>query len=149
MDKISEFDGEYAWLSNFWPSVIMVDVIEYPTVEHAFQAAKVLDLKLRKAISLLDTPGEAKHVGNKVRLREDWETVKVAIMYDLLCKKFEDLWLRDRLIETESLYLEEGNTWKDRIWGVYPPNSGNGRNLLGELLMMVRYFIIGGKQCLN
>lgn len=39
---ISEFQGQYRFLSNFWPAVVQLDGIYYPTVEHAYQAAKTL-----------------------------------------------------------------------------------------------------------
>ena len=37
---ITIFDGEYAFLSNFYPSVFEWHGVVYPTVEHFFQAAK-------------------------------------------------------------------------------------------------------------
>ncbi len=40
MQVIDRFQGEYSFLSNFHPAPITFERIEYPTVEHAFQAAK-------------------------------------------------------------------------------------------------------------
>lgn len=40
---ISEFKGESRFLSNFFAVPIMYEGVEYPSVEHAFQAAKSLD----------------------------------------------------------------------------------------------------------
>ena len=37
---ILEFKGEYAFLSNFYPSTFILDGKIYPTVEHYFQAQK-------------------------------------------------------------------------------------------------------------
>jgi predicted NAD-dependent protein-ADP-ribosyltransferase YbiA (DUF1768 family) len=37
---IAEFDGKYAFLSNFYPSIFTHDGIEYPTVEHFFKLQK-------------------------------------------------------------------------------------------------------------
>lgn len=37
---IKEFQGEYRWLSNFWPARVVLDGVEYPTVENAYQASK-------------------------------------------------------------------------------------------------------------
>ena len=39
------------------------------------------------------------------------------------------------MIETGDEYLEEGNTWGDRIWGTV---NGKGQNNLGKILMRVR-----------
>lgn len=36
---IDTFVGEYAFLSNFWPSWIVLDGLAFPTVEHAFQSS--------------------------------------------------------------------------------------------------------------
>ena len=40
---IDNFDGEFAFLSNFSPDPCAFEGIVYPTVEHAFQAAKTLN----------------------------------------------------------------------------------------------------------
>lgn len=57
-------------------------------------------------------------------------------MKDIVMAKFtqnEDL--KEKLLSTGNTYLEEGNTWGDRIWGVV---DSNGANLLGNILMNVR-----------
>ena len=43
--------------------------------------------------------------------------------------------LRDALLATADVELIEGNTWGDRIWGVY---QGEGENHLGKILMKIR-----------
>ena len=43
--------------------------------------------------------------------------------------------MMEKLILTGDSYLEEGNTWNDRYWGVC---NGVGKNKLGEILMQVR-----------
>ena len=74
---INRFDGPYAFLSNFFFSPIEYEGITYPTVEHAFQAAKTLNPIERQAIADLPTPGAAKRAGRQVTLRKDWEDVKI------------------------------------------------------------------------
>ena len=37
---IDKFSGKYAFLSNFFPAEVVLEGEKYPTVEHAFQAAK-------------------------------------------------------------------------------------------------------------
>ena len=56
------------WFSNFKSSpIFMADIhTTYLTVEHAFQAAKSLDIKERIRISKLRSPGAAKKAGRKV-----------------------------------------------------------------------------------
>jgi ribA/ribD-fused uncharacterized protein len=132
---IDRFHGDHGWLSNFWPSPIELDGATYPTVEHAFQAAKTLDLEAREPIRQTTSPGQAKRLGRKVLLRPDWEQVKVEIMRGLLRKKFADPSLAALLRATGDRELIEGNTWNDRFWGVC---RGAGKNWLGRLLMEIR-----------
>ena len=56
-------------------------------------------------------------------------------MEGLLRKKFSDPSLKNLLDNTKGIELVEGNTWKDTFWGVY---NGNGKNMLGKLLMKIR-----------
>ena len=136
MTTIDQFTGDYDFLSNFHPSPIEVDGVVYPTVEHAFQAAKTFDRTEKQSVAEAATPGLAKRLGRKVRLRPDWERVKVGIMEDLVRLKFTThADLREKLLATGVAGLIEGNTWNDRFWGVC---RGQGRNELGKILMRVR-----------
>jgi ribA/ribD-fused uncharacterized protein len=138
---ISRFAGEYAFLSNFAPSPIALDGVVYPTVEHAFQALKTLDPGERARVAALATPARAKRASREVTLRPDWEQVKVAVMEDLVRRKFADPALAARLLATGEQELVEGNAWNDRFWGVC---RGSGRNELGKILMWVRADLKGG-----
>lgn len=135
MNKIDSFRGKYDFLSNFYNSPITYEDITYPTVEHFFQAMKTLDRDKRLSIALAATPGAAKRMGRKVTLRPNWEAIKDSIMKIGLELKFSDRELREKLEATKGYYLEEGNDWGDRYWGVY---RGEGENHLGRLLMEVR-----------
>lgn len=134
---IESFTNEYSFLSNFYPSSIQYYGIEYPTVEHAYQAAKTHSISLRQEVALLDSPGKAKRAGKKLPLRDDWEDIKIDVMRLLLEKKFKSYPdLMQKLIDTNPQELIEGNTWGDRFWGQCP--IGNGKNTLGKLLMSIR-----------
>lgn len=139
---INEFVNENEFLSNFYPSPIKDEKgIEYPTVEHYFQAAKTLDESERKAIAAAPTPGKAKQMGRNVNLRRDWEVIKEYIMYDALRLKFADPVLAEKLLATGDQDLEEGNWWHDNTWGNCKCDKCKdipGKNLLGQLLMRVR-----------
>ena len=135
-DEISEFNGEYSFLSNFYPSKITYGSIVWPTVEHAFQAHKTVHATQREAIRQAATPGKAKRLGRTVQLRPNWEHKRTAIMLELLHEKFKlDSELGKRLAATGDRPLIEGNTWNDTFWGVC---KGKGMNMLGSLLMIVR-----------
>ena len=136
---ISEFQGEFRFLSNFWPCEIELEGIRFPSVEHAYQAAKTLDINTRIQMSLLDTPGQVKKIGKSIELRPDWEEIKIEVMRELLKQKFDitkhyDLWLKLHMTKPDELV--EGNWWGDTFWGVC---KGKGENHLGKLLMEIRY----------
>ncbi len=141
---IDSFEGQYAFLSNFYdsPFVGNIDEIEYPTVEHYFQAQKSLSLQERKMIAAAPTPGKAKHFGRHVDLRPDWEFKKLKVMKYALKRKFDTYPdLKQQLLATGDAILIEGNTWHDNFWGDCScPKCENiaGKNNLGKLLMMLR-----------
>ncbi len=133
---ITEFQGEHRFLSNFWPAEVVHEGISYPSAEHAYQAAKTLDRAERRRIAAILDPGDAKREGRKLALRPDWETAKFTVMEHCVRDKFtRNADLAAKLLATGDAELIEGNTWGDRVWGVY---QGQGENRLGKLLMMVR-----------
>ena len=134
-NDILEFKGKYRFLSNFWPVVVVYDGQYYPSVEHAYQAAKTLDLSEREEIAKCKTAGAAKRLGRKISLRSDWMIIRKVIMKELLDKKFEHPELKTLLLMTYPRKLVEGNTWRDTFWGVY---RGEGENNLGEMLVFIR-----------
>jgi ribA/ribD-fused uncharacterized protein len=138
-DPISSFHGEFAFLSNFYTSPITVDCITFPTVEHAFQAAKTNDPETKRQIAAKDTPGKAKRAGGKRGIVRDfdpsWETRKVDVMRSLVQQKFQDPQLREMLLQTGDRPLIEGNVWNDTFWGVC---RGKGANNLGKILEQIR-----------
>lgn len=138
---IDEFENEYAFLSNFYPSPFEHEGIVYPTNEHFFQAMKTLNIQERKAIAAAETPGKAKRMGRNVSLRPDWEKIKVYVMLEGLRLKFADPTLAQKLIDTGDEELIEGNWWHDNTWGsCYCSDCINkpGRNMLGIILMELR-----------
>lgn len=142
---IEKFEGKYDFLSNFYPSEIEYEGIVYPSVEHAFQAAKTLDTSERERIAKLATPSLAKRAGRAVQLRPDWENIKNDVMFRCVQEKFKIPELRKKLLETNREYLVEGNTWHDNYWGdcsCEKCKNIKGRNELGETLCIVRNEIL-------
>ena len=136
------FRGSRAYLSNFYHAPFTFAGKLWPTVEHAFQAAKTLHPDLREKIRSQVTPGEAKALGRVVELRNNWEQIKVTIMGELLQEKFiQHHDLGSKLLATGNEELIEYNTWHDNIWGdcTCAKCAGiSGENLLGKLLMETR-----------
>ena len=143
---IDSFSGnDYRFLSNFYVHPVLFEGITYPSTEAAYQASKTLDLNERVKLSKM-TPGQSKQAGQTLRLREDWESVKMQVMYDLNRRKFEDPNLRRKLLATGDQELIEGNKWHDNIWGscVCEKCGNKGKNLLGKTLMKIRGEIRNG-----
>lgn len=133
------FDGSRAYLSNFYRATVVHDRIAFPTVEHAYQASKTLDEQERYRIAALPTPGQAKAAGRRLKLRSDWEEVKLDLMFDLLCQKFApDSDLGRKLVATGDEELVEWNIWHDNFWGIDIRTPEKGQNWLGKLLMRRR-----------
>ena len=134
---IKQFNDPNRFLSNFWICNVKYAGETYPSLEHAYQAAKTKDKKARKQIQKCITPGGAKRLGRAVVMRPNWEKINIKVMRKLLYRKFKYPKLRKRLLATGDLKLQEGNYWNDRFWGVCL-KTGKGKNWLGKLLMKVR-----------
>lgn len=134
---ISEFRGPTRWLSNFHESPVEFEGVEYPTVEHAYQAAKCGPDMIEVRQNFLNcTAGQAKKLGAEIKKRDDWFDINLQIMHDLIKQKFERYpELRQKLLDTGDQHLEEGNNWGDTFWGIC---EGKGENHLGKILMKVR-----------
>ena len=133
---IKRFTGKRAFLSNFHLSPTSRHDLLYPSIEHAFQAAKTFDSEEHEAIRFAPSAREAKKLGRKCSLREDWQDVRLELMQELIKAKFEiNPDLSQRLLETGVGELVEGNNWNDTFWGVC---KGEGLNHLGRVLMEVR-----------
>lgn len=132
---IDRFDGDYAFLSNFFECPVFYNDLWHTNSEAAFQGAKSKDRKMRGVFSEL-SPSRAKYLGRHIQLREDWEQVKDTIMEQIVYNKFRyNASLEERLLDTGTAELIEGNTWGDTYWGIC---NGVGQNKLGKILMKVR-----------
>ena len=135
------FRGELAFCSNFHPCEIEYEGIKYPSSEHAFISGKTLDLQEKYHISQLKTPAEAKKYGRKLKLRDDWDKVKLKVMEDVLRIKFSIPKLKRKLLDTKNLELVEFNFWHDNFYGDCTCDKCKdivGQNNLGKLLMKIR-----------
>ena len=130
---IDGFNGDYFFLSNYYPCQVTYSDLTYRNSEAAFHAQK--DLNRSREFTDLN-PAEAKKLGRSVHLRPDWEQVKDQIMRDILYSKFsQNKELKEKLLQTKDALLIEDNFWHDTYWGVC---NGEGENKLGQLLMQVR-----------
>jgi len=134
--NITQFKGEYFFLSNFWRAPITYRGIVFPSVENAFQASKIKDYSLDSIFAKIG-PAEAKKLGHNVILRPGWEKMKLDLMETLLRIKFKDKSLKEQLLKTKGSDLYEGNHWGDAFWGCHWETL-EGQNYLGKILMKIR-----------
>lgn len=136
---IKQFQGEHRFLSNFWPCVVYFEGIQYPTIEHAYQAAKFFPAD-RAGFLTCGGPGKAKALAKIMLKSQRPNVVKLEVMAHLLRQKFhptQNPALHELLKATGDAVLEEGNHWGDTFWGV-DLRHGHGQNHMGKLLMEVR-----------
>ena len=139
---ISNFRGKYFFLSNFYRSPVTYNYFTYPTSEHAYQAEKCKDINEKIQISEAVSPRDAKNLGQKVSMRDDWDDVKFYIMKEILKEKFSYSPMRNKLLETQPEFLIEGNKHHDNIFGNCLCGRDEclvtGKNMLGKILMELR-----------
>lgn len=147
-NKIDSFRNKYFFLSNFYECTFIFNGIIWTSSEAAFQAQKDIDLDTQLKVSKM-TPKLAKKACGKygipdlkINLRPDWEDVKNQIMYEVLKAKFgQNPELKDKLLSTIGIELEEGNEHHDNYWGNCKCDRCKnivGKNELGKLLMLLR-----------
>lgn len=135
-EAIEGFTGHYEFLTTTHKCKFVWGGIEWPTVEHAFQAAKSENELDHIRISKLETAEEAIALGNKLKCRPDWDTMKDWLMYTILMHKFrQNPQLIDELLQTDYMTLLNINDKGDAYWGV---SNGAGLNKLGKALMQLR-----------
>lgn len=139
---ITKFDGDYRFLSNFYPFQVKMQGIVFPSVEHAYQASKTLDMVERRKIAMLPTAGKAKRYGQTLFMVYNFKSYRLDVMEFLLRQKFStNSILTQELVETHPEELVEGNTWGDQFWGAVwweEAQQWEGENKLGRLLMKIR-----------
>lgn len=138
--KIETFRDDYNWLSNFarFEKAMTYEGLRFRTNEQFYQAMKVTDKELRETIANHPLKGLKKFCGN-IPLRGDWEDIKQEVMLFGTRYKYSSSnpVLRQRLLDTGSMQIEEGNWWGDSFWGI-DLKTGLGDNHLGRILMKVR-----------
>ena len=128
--------------SNLFPRSINFEGREFPTAEHAYQAAKARKKDVREWILSAPTPSlvaMAAHGLYPWEVVQDWSQIKINRMRAVLRAKFtqhEDL--KQLLLSTgDARIVEAGRVANsvNRTWGEV---NGKGRNMLGVLLMELR-----------
>lgn len=147
---VTEFRGEYAFLSNFYEAPFEWRNHEFPTGEHAFSFAKAYYAKSHRFVDEYQakvmkapTPSRAKHEGRSMLIDvPEWDKRKVQHMREIVHARFQTgRGLAGQLINTGAMMLVEGNDWNDTFWGRC---NGKGFNTLGVILMEERGYWLRG-----
>ncbi|GHU38248.1 swarming motility protein [Bacilli bacterium] len=110
----------------------------WKTSEHYFQAKKFSNLDYQEKIRLSSTPMQAANLGRgrEYPIVDNWEDIKIATMRRGLKEKFsQNQDIPKLLLETFPEEIVE-DTKEDYFWGI--GSEGNGKNMLGKLLVSVR-----------
>ncbi len=134
---INEFHGEYRWLSNFWPIPIKYNGLTFPSVENAYMSRKNnSDIWVDFCANEKDVK-KVNKLSREIKLVSNWDEIKVDIMEELIRIKFKDEELKNKLLDTGEILIQEGNDWGDTFWGI-DLDTGNGKNILGKIIMKIR-----------
>ena len=109
----------------------------WPHSEGYFQAMKAFgteDWEYVKTIIQNTDPMDSWIIGQRCKLRKDWEEVKDEVMMTALREKFKDPWLRQLLLLSGDLPLVQIKFCS--YWG--SGHDGKGKNMLGVLLQNLR-----------
>jgi ribA/ribD-fused uncharacterized protein len=107
------------------------------SVQVEFQREKCTKDKDRQLFDKDTDPSQAKRIGHRVKLRNDWEEAKRGIMEGLVRQKFLDHpELAQKLLATGDVQLVRKSSCSDSTWG--RDSEGNGANEHGKILMKIR-----------
>ena len=127
-----------AWLSNMYPSDIIVEGRAYRCTEAYYQAAKSGQWERFMQLNGF----AAKKLGRQLPIQDGWNDQRLMWMRKALRAKFrEDNALGQALMDTHSQELVEFAPWdwKGSFWGINRENVGE--NNMGILLMQRREFL--------
>jgi N-glycosidase YbiA len=134
--KFYKLNDPGGYMSNFYRSKLTIYGRTWATVEHAYQAQKCLDDKEYNEIHEAKTPRIARNLGQQVKMRKDWDSVKYSVMEECVRAKFtQDEFIRKELLATGDEELIEDSP-VDSYWGCGA--DGRGQNMLGKILMKIR-----------
>ena len=137
-DKILFYEGRYYMFSNFSSFAVEWRGVVWMTSEHAYQAAKFVDVDVVERIRLARSAHEAKAISksNEDKKLKNFDDIKVGVMEEILRAKLsQHPYVKESLISTGQREIVE-DSHKDSFWGRGP--DWQGRNELGKLWMKLR-----------
>ncbi len=129
-------NGRYKCFSNWYSCSFTYQGYTWSNSEQALMYFKSFDKEYQKKIKKANNPAVAKKLGRQVKLRPDWDQVKLSLMIEILYAKFsQNADLKEILLNTNGVKIHED--CNDPWWGG-GPNYPGGRDYLGRALMSVR-----------
>ena len=125
-------------LSSFSRHGFTLEGVEWPSVEHYFQAMKYEDAIYREAIRKAEHPSKARRLGRSrlKKIRADWKRIRRVVMTRGVytkCRTHPEV--ADRLLSTGESTLVENSNY-DYFWGC--GRDRRGHTYYGKVLMDVR-----------
>lgn len=138
--RIAFYIGEYDIFDNLSAFAIVWKGKLWPTLEHAYQAAKFEDESIITQIQNATSAHGSKEISHKFLKegngRKDWQDNKVAVMRELIrLKADQHPHVMEKLLETKGQALVEDSP-TDSFWGRGP--NHDGENWAGKLWMEYR-----------
>ena len=135
--KTYKYSNTFGFTTYSPHSVYIEGIGNFPTAEAAFQAHKNLeDVEYLKNQLNSRSPAISRHLGDKIKIREDWDNVKIDIMETIIQLKVEqNSDVRYNLLNTGLRPIIE-HTKDDAFWG--DGVDGKGQNILGKILSNLR-----------
>lgn len=151
-DAVVSFTGWYDFLAMDYINPITTNGYTWPTIEHAYQAARCDDpTYLSRLQGCYDRASAAKLVGQSCHdTSNEWYVNREQILLELLQNHYQNTGFQDRLLLTGNSALIYGNLYHDNYLGMawYRTNEGydslRGENILGKLHMQFRDAIRNG-----
>jgi predicted NAD-dependent protein-ADP-ribosyltransferase YbiA (DUF1768 family) len=151
------FVHNHQWLHNNAHTPLRWQGLTFPSVLHAFQAARTSNVGIKKEISTTHTSASLSSIMPKIIQYTGFDghqtmEVLLRIKFGLTIQDLNprtQMYLAKQLIQTGLEALEYGNHTCDTFWGVchcarhkinsdLEPVDGTGQNVLGNMLMEVR-----------
>ena len=145
-------------LSNFYPSNITHEGIQFKSSEHLYQYQKAIyhqDDRVAEQVLRAETALEAMRQGEAIQKSESWREWCIEVMRTTLCIKAQQVdAFRNALADSGSSLLAEAT--RDRFWGsgLTPLECRRtrcqhwpGNNNFGHLLMEIRQNVLDDGNC--
>jgi ribA/ribD-fused uncharacterized protein len=140
--KFYRASGQYGFLSNLYKVQLEFEGRLFPTSEHAYQYGKFKEKVVAEWAMQSPKPHLLAILAHGLfawDIVKNWSTLKLERMKNVVRAKFnQHPELANKLLETGDAILIE-NSKTDSYWGI--GRKGNGKNMLGKILMETREFL--------